>query len=465
VTAETSAPSQDGAPILSLRGGEALQRLIARHDVHTVLDVGSGSGDHAKALRAAGRFVTTISLVEPADYVGDFMSWPSSNVYFDALWACHVLEHQVDPGAFLRECRRRLRPNGYLVITVPPAKREIVGGHVTLWNAGLLLYHLILAGFDCSKARVGNYGYNLSVIVRNDPADISGLVNDHGDIDRIAKYFPIPVKHGFDGDLPNIRWADENDPKPERPIPPTHVAILGLGSSLNDYVEVTKRIGGRHRLCDEVWVINAAGGVLQCDRIIHMDDVIIQEIRAKALPDSNIGVMLEWMRKHPGPIYTSRAECVPPVRADYSTDESFAAGVKAHDEFIAEVTEVLGRHPAEIYASYPGLVALPLQDVINSVHLDYFNSSAAHAVALAIHLGVKKLSIYAMTSPTRIRIRRNAAGPVSSSFSASPWSAASKSALGSTRRCSMRASPRATGSMATTLNCHWSIAARMARPS
>jgi hypothetical protein len=37
-----------------------------------------------------------------------------------------------------------------------------------------------------------------------------------------------------------------------------------------------------------------------------MDDVRIQEIRAAARPESNIATMLGWMRKHPGPIYTSR---------------------------------------------------------------------------------------------------------------------------------------------------------------
>ena len=134
---------------------------------------------------------------------------------------------------------------------------------------------------------------------------------------------------------------------------PAHVAILGLGPSLEIYVQKAKRAGGRRAFCDEVWGINAVGGVILCDRVFHMDDVRIQEIRAAAQPDSNIARMLDWLKVHPGPVYTSRT------------------------------------HPA-----YRGLVEFPLEAVINSTNFGYFNSTAAYAVAYAIHLGVKKISLF-----------------------------------------------------------------------
>jgi SAM-dependent methyltransferase len=134
---------------------------------------------------------------------------------------------------------------------------------------------------------------------------------------------------------------------------PEHVAILGLGPSLEQYVDMVKRLGGKHAFCNEVWGLNAVGGVIMCDRVFHMDDVRIQEVRAKAQPESNIARMLQWMRMHPGPIITSRA------------------------------------HP-----NYPGLVEYPLQDVITDLNVAYFNSTAAYAVAFAIHIGVKKISLF-----------------------------------------------------------------------
>jgi hypothetical protein len=64
--------------------------------------------------------------------------------------------------------------------------------------------------------------------------------------------------------------------------------------------------------------------------------------------------MLEWLKSHPGPVYTSRA------------------------------------HP-----DYPGLVDYPLADVMNACGgLAYFNGTCAYAVAFALFLGVKKLTLF-----------------------------------------------------------------------
>lgn len=136
---------------------------------------------------------------------------------------------------------------------------------------------------------------------------------------------------------------------------PKHVVILGLGPSLESYVDLAKRFGGRRAFADEVWGINAVGDVVACDRVFHMDDVRVQEIRAAERPYSNIAAMLAWLRTHPGPIYTS----IP-------------------------------------HADYPGLVAYPLEDVVNSCGWAYFNSTAAYAVAFAVHIGVEKISLFGM---------------------------------------------------------------------
>lgn len=132
-----------------------------------------------------------------------------------------------------------------------------------------------------------------------------------------------------------------------------HVSIVGLGPSSAAYVDTVKRLGGRHQYCDETWVINAFGDVLACDRVFHMDDVRVQEIRAEAEPHSNIAAMLRWLKTHPGPVITSRTN-----------------------------------------PDYPGLVAFPLEDVVNEFPQGYFNSTAAYAVAYAIHLGAGKISMW-----------------------------------------------------------------------
>lgn len=134
-----------------------------------------------------------------------------------------------------------------------------------------------------------------------------------------------------------------------------HIAILGLGPSVDQYLDIVKRQGGRSKFCDEVWAINALGDVFDCDLIFHMDDVRIQEVRAAAKPESNIAAMVEWLKTTPTPVMTSRA----------------------HED-------------------YPSLIEFPLEDVLNHLGHDYFNNTAAYAVAYAVHVGAEQISLFGM---------------------------------------------------------------------
>lgn len=142
-----------------------------------------------------------------------------------------------------------------------------------------------------------------------------------------------------------------------RPAAPSvegaHVAILGLGPSLEQYMSLARGLGGRRKLADETWAINALGDVFACDRVFHMDDVRIQQVRADARPQSNIAEMLRWLKTHPGPVYTSTP-----------------------------------------HEAFPGLVAYPLEAVINDLGSVYFNNTAAYAMALAIHERAAVISLW-----------------------------------------------------------------------
>lgn len=142
---------------------------------------------------------------------------------------------------------------------------------------------------------------------------------------------------------------------PAKPKAPDHVAICGLGPSVQSFLNVCKVLGGRSAFCDQVWTINALGNIFDADIVFHMDDIRVQEARAAANPTGNIAPMVRWLKKHPGPIITSRA------------------------------------HP-----DYPGLVEFPLEQVINDLKFAYFNSTAAYAIAYAIWLGVKRISVFGM---------------------------------------------------------------------
>ena len=134
---------------------------------------------------------------------------------------------------------------------------------------------------------------------------------------------------------------------------PAHVALVALGPSSHDYIVAAEASGGRSAAFGAVWAVNTYGDVLAHDLLWHMDDVRVQEARAAGNP--KIAAMLAWMRRHPGPIMTSRP------------------------------------HPG-----YPGLVAYPLEDVVNAVGSDYFNSTVAYAIAYAIATKVKRLDLFGL---------------------------------------------------------------------
>lgn len=190
--------------MLLFRGERAFDKL-APLEFRTVLDIGSGRGEHSRRFRAQGRQVTSLDLAPPADVIGDYLE-TEFEAPFDCIWACHVLEHQRNPGAFLDKVFRDLVDGGILALTVPPEKQEIVGGHVSIWNEGLLIYHLILAGFDCSEAALSRYDYNVSIVLRKRRAELPPLRMDGGDIDLLAKYFPIPFGERMSGRIASVNW-------------------------------------------------------------------------------------------------------------------------------------------------------------------------------------------------------------------------------------------------------------------
>lgn len=197
---------------------EALECVLSKYSFQTVLDVGSGQGLHADAFRRARKTVVTLDASVHwgrADIAAEFTSYPF-NEPFDLVWCSHVLEHQQNVQAFIVAAYRALKPGGILAITVPPSKPNIVGGHVSVWNTGLLLYNLILSGFNCREAMAKKYGYNISIVVRKSFATLPPLRMDAGDIELIAHLFPacVQARQDFDGEIDVVDWSLESDPRP-----------------------------------------------------------------------------------------------------------------------------------------------------------------------------------------------------------------------------------------------------------
>lgn len=320
-----------------------------------VLDLACGIGYGSKILAQAGFHVTGMDRdTEAIDYAREhyahqrarFLCEDVTSVYSlercDAVVCFETLEHLPDPESFLRVLRAAAPQR--LLVSVPnedvmpfkgPGHENGYAFHFRHYTPAQFLNLLHTAGWNdlewhgqagpTSEVEAGLIGRTLIAVCEREAAASA------------------PTESAVESKAPVTKAA------------PEHVAIVGLGPSSAQYVSVTRALGGRHRYCDETWVINAYGDVLAHDRVFHMDDVRIQEIRAKAAPESNIAAMLQWLKTHPGPVITSRA------------------------------------HP-----DYPGLIEFPLEEVLNAFPQCYFNSTAAYAVAYAVWLGVKKISLWGM---------------------------------------------------------------------
>lgn len=133
---------------------------------------------------------------------------------------------------------------------------------------------------------------------------------------------------------------------------PERVAIVAMGESSKEYINIACAGGGLGRFYDEVWAISAMGGVIVHDRAFVMHD--LRDLERSAETSEQDREFARWMRLHPGPLYVPEAQ-----------------------------------------PEYPGTVTFPLADVLESMGgFAYFNTSVAYAVGLAVFLKVKHLGIY-----------------------------------------------------------------------
>ncbi len=138
---------------------------------------------------------------------------------------------------------------------------------------------------------------------------------------------------------------------------PHHVAILGMGASNGSWAQIAGSMGHPTAVCDEVWAINGAAAVFHHDRVFVMDDVkheIADQAARTGKAERKVAQgILKWLPKHPGPVYSTTA-----------------------------------------YPEWPALVEYPTADVIETIGTPYINNSVAYAVAYAIHIGVKVITLF-----------------------------------------------------------------------
>ena len=238
-------------------GYMTVRKMLDEYEWNSVADIGSGAGGYSKLFHHLNKSVTSYELGRrySSSNVSDFTSrelkpghelayraavtndggapWRilmgnfmcSATEVYDALWVHHVTEHILDPHVFMVKLHSMLKEGGILALTVPPLKSQIVGGHVSVWLGGLLIQHLVRAGFDCKYMRLFKQSYSIGVLLKK--RTITETIkwrHDRGDICQLMKpYLPIGLKRSaglkpadrkpgddcmdaFEGNLLSLNW-------------------------------------------------------------------------------------------------------------------------------------------------------------------------------------------------------------------------------------------------------------------
>lgn len=195
-----------------------LAKLITDYKFNNILDIGSRNGTSARLFSFLGKNVTTIEMSEDfeADYVGDYLdvSFPQK---FDAIWCSHVLEHQRNIGTFLDKIYQDLKEDGILAITVPSSLCPLMIGHPNIFTPLHLVYHLVLAGFDCRNVRIKYYDWQFTILLEKKSNNIKSisLASTHyldstpiALVEKLLNYFPldIPENGHIWGEIESLNW-------------------------------------------------------------------------------------------------------------------------------------------------------------------------------------------------------------------------------------------------------------------
>lgn len=190
-----------------------LESAVKNISFKTVLDIGAGECIQADYFKSIGKEVKTCDLAGISgahcnnqveyDFQGRFIEIDFKEEKFDFVFSSHTLEHQRNVGLFIDKMLSLVSESGYICVVVPIRKPFVTGGHLTLWNPGILLYNLVAAGIDCSESYVHQLDYDICVIVKVKRFDLKKmqLTYDRGDINLLSDYFPFDVEEPFNGDI------------------------------------------------------------------------------------------------------------------------------------------------------------------------------------------------------------------------------------------------------------------------
>jgi hypothetical protein len=204
-----------------MAAGPLLTRLLHDYRMRSVLDLGQPDLRRLALLAGDDRAVTAVAdpavTVVSSPQVTLRREGPSSSEAgrFDCVLAVDLLQWQADPKAFLRMAHAQLVEGGVLALSVPALRYPQINGELSIWSGGLLLQHLVLAGFDCRKVKLLTLREEIYLLLEKasiEPTLLEGkpvsIATLRAHLPDALTYLETPQGLTFNGDVPDIGWAD-----------------------------------------------------------------------------------------------------------------------------------------------------------------------------------------------------------------------------------------------------------------
>ncbi|WP_237886688.1 glycosyltransferase family 2 protein [Pseudomonas sp. PGPR40] len=116
------------------------------------------------------------------------------------------LHRQRNVGSYLDRALSLLKTGGVCIVFCPAYSNNVGSGNTSsLWNAGYLLYNLILAGFDCKSSKVSTFENEIQLTAYK-----SNRVSKGGAIGDLSDFFPMEVYQHFNGNIKELNWFKDS---------------------------------------------------------------------------------------------------------------------------------------------------------------------------------------------------------------------------------------------------------------
>ena len=179
---------------------DCINYLTSNYNFSNLIDVGCGYAPYIELFNNTNYTGIDILENDGDNFINsEFNQYDFKGQKYECVFTAHCIEHQPNVEIFLRKIRSIIKDNGVLCILWPPPKDEVVGGHVNLFNPGIVLYNLTRIGIDCSKVKCIYSGYTYGVVGNVSLVDEVDLIYDKGDIELLAHLFPFDAKQNFHG--------------------------------------------------------------------------------------------------------------------------------------------------------------------------------------------------------------------------------------------------------------------------